>query len=173
MSVTQEPGRAAAESGRGGIQMNNFDYSGNGLSLTENFEGCRLNAYQDQGGVWTIGYGHTGPEVSAGLTITQAQAEALLAEDVKVAAACVNRAVTTDLTQNEFDALVDFTFNLGTRAFEGSTLLRQLNSGNFEAAAAEFEKWDRCGGVVVAGLLRRRQAEEALFANSPARQSVG
>ena len=143
--------------------LNQFTYSGKGLALTEQFEGCRLTAYQDQVGVWTIGYGHTGPEVCAAMTITAEDAEALLARDVSNAAASVNKTVQVDLTQEEFDALVDFVFNLGVGAFAGSTLLRLLNAGEFAAAAAQFALWDRAGGAVVAGLLRRRQAETALF----------
>jgi lysozyme len=145
--------------------INNLTYSGNGLSLTEQFEGCRLTAYQDQVGVWTIGYGHTGPDVTLGLTITQDQAQNLLAQDVSSAAACVNNVVTVELAQDEYDALVDFVFNLGAGAFTGSTLLRDLNAGDFSAAAAQFDEWDHAGGAVVAGLLRRRQAEAALFSS--------
>lgn len=143
--------------------VNNLTYSANGLSLTEQFEGFRLTAYQDQVGVWTIGYGHTGPDVTPGQTITVAEAQALLAQDVSSAAGCVNTVVAVKLTQQEFDALVDFVFNLGTGAFKGSTMLRDLNDGDFTSAAAQFARWDRAGGVVVAGLLRRRQAEAALF----------
>jgi len=143
--------------------VNNLTYSGNGLSLTESFEGLVLTAYQDQVGVWTVGYGHTGSDVTPGLTITQEQAQDLLAQDVSGAVACVNNAVTVSLTQNQFDALVDFVFNLGCGAFTGSTLLRNLNAGDFAGAAAQFNRWDRAGGQVVAGLLRRRQAETALF----------
>ncbi len=143
--------------------VNQFTYGGKGLALTEQFEGCRLTAYQDQVGVWTIGYGHTGPEVCAGLTVTPEQASALLQKDVSSAAEFVNKAVTVALTQEEFDALVDFVFNLGAGAFAKSTLLRVLNAGDFAAAAAQFAVWDRAGGAVVAGLLRRRQAETALF----------
>jgi lysozyme len=143
--------------------VNNLTYGGQGLALTEQFEGCELTAYQDQVGVWTIGYGHTGPDVVAGLIITQDQAQALLAKDVGSAAACVNAVVTVQLSQEEFDALVDFVFNLGAGAFRGSTLLRVLNTGDFASAAAQFDAWDRAGGAVVAGLLRRRQAETALF----------
>ncbi|MGA2729140.1 MAG: lysozyme, partial [Terracidiphilus sp.] len=137
------------------METNNLTYSVNGLSLTEKFEGFSSNAYQDQVGVWTIGYGHTGPDVAAGRTITLAQAQALLAQDVSIAAACVNAVVTVKLTQQEFDALVDFVFNLGAGAFKGSTMLRNLNAGNFTSAAAQFDLWDRAGGAVVAGLLRR------------------
>lgn len=145
------------------MAINNLTYSGDGLALTEQFEGCRLSAYQDQAGVWTIGYGHTGPDVVPGMTITSDQAQSLLMGDISGAAACVNQVVNVPLAQPEFDALVDFVFNLGPGAFEGSTMLRLLNSGDFTAAAAEFQKWDHAGGKVVAGLLRRREAEEAMF----------
>lgn len=148
--------------------VNNFTYSGNGLALTEQFEGCELTAYQDQVGVWTIGYGHTGPDVVAGLTITADQAQQFLASDVGSAAACVNDSVTIQLTQSEFDALVDFVFNLGPGAFKGSSLLRDLNGGDLTSAAAQFDEWDHAGGAVVAGLLRRRQAETALFQSDSA-----
>lgn len=143
--------------------VNNLTYSTKGLALTEEFEGCRLTAYQDQVGVWTIGYGHTGPDVTAGLTITSDEAQALLAKDVSSAADSVNNLVAVKLTQQEFDALVDFVFNLGAGAFRGSTMLRDLNAGDFTNAAAQFDMWDHAGGAVVAGLLRRRQAEAELF----------
>ena len=142
---------------------NNLSYSKNGLALTEKFEGVRLTAYQDQVGVWTIGYGHTGPDVVPGLTITQDQANSLLMGDVASAAAAVNRLVTVPLNQDQFDALVDFVFNLGVGNFQSSTLLRELNASSFADAAAQFERWDRAGGVEVAGLLRRRQGEAQLF----------
>jgi lysozyme len=147
--------------------VNNLTYSKDGLALTEQFEGCRLAAYQDQVGVWTIGYGHTGSGVASGLTITQDQAVDLLASDVAASAAYVNAAVTVELQQSEFDALVDFVFNLGRGAFAGSTLLKNLNAGQFDAAAAQFDLWDHAGGQVVAGLLRRRQAEQAMFQGQP------
>ena len=143
--------------------VNNLSYGKAGLSLTEQCEGCVLTAYQDQVGVWTIGYGHTGPDVQPGLTITEQQAEDLLTGDVGSAASCVNRVVEIELQQDEFDALTDFVFNLGAGAFEGSTLLRELNAGDFAAAAAQFDLWDHAGGAVVAGLLRRRQLESSLF----------
>jgi lysozyme len=143
--------------------VNNLTYSANGLALTERFEGCRLTAYQDQVGVWTIGYGHTGPDVTPGRTITQTQAQTLLAMDVGSAVSCVNTFVSVTLAQEEFDALVDFVFNVGAGAFKGSRLLHSLNAGDFAGAAAQFELWDHAGGVVNPGLLRRRQAEAALF----------
>jgi lysozyme len=145
-----------------------FTYSKTGLHLTESFEGCKLTAYQDirKGlGVWTIGYGHTAG-VRPGMTCTLAQAEAWLAEDVAWAALAVNRLVHVPLSQAEFDALTDFTFNVGCGNFAHSTLLRLLNRDDrdhIQAAAAEFDRWDKDGGKVVAGLLRRRKAEETEF----------
>lgn len=133
-----------------------------GAALTESFEGCRLAAYQDTGGVWTIGYGHTAG-VGPGDTCTQAQADAWLQQDMAWAAAVVNRTVDVPLTQGEFNALVDFVYNAGAGAFEESTLLRVLNAGDYAQAAQQFDLWDHAGDQVVAGLLRRRQAETAEF----------
>jgi lysozyme len=139
-----------------------MEYSLDGLHLTESFEGCRLDAYLDSVGVPTIGYGHT-HGVTLGMTCTQDQAEQWLQQDIQVAAEAVNRMVTVTLTQQEFDALVDFTFNLGTGSLQKSTLLRLLNAGDYKGAATEFDKWDKAGGKVMAGLLRRRQSEEQMF----------
>jgi len=146
--------------------MANFTYSDTGLALTKNFESCVLTAYADQGGVWTIGYGHTGPGVHAGLTITQAQADIFLESDVSGAVTCVNKLVKAKITQNQFDALVDFVLNLGCASLSISQLLREVNSGNFSDVAAQFLRWDHVKGVVIQGLLRRRQAEATLF-NTP------
>jgi lysozyme len=143
--------------------VNNLSYSDQGLALTEQFEGLRLTAYQDSVGVWTIGYGHTGLDVQPGLTITQEQAGALLLQDVAGAVAAVNRLVTVPLTQNQFDALVDFTFNEGQGNLASSTLLRELNAGNTAGAAAQFLVWVYAGGVKLPGLVTRRQAEADLF----------
>jgi len=117
----------------------------------------------------------TGPEVVAELTITLEQAEALLAKDVGSAAACVNNVVAVQLSQEEFDALVDFVFNLGAGSFEGSTLLRDLNAADFASAAAQFDAWDHAGGAVVAGLLRRPPGGNRAFSvrGKPARRSPG
>ena len=143
--------------------MNNFTYDGTGLAVTETGEGLRLTAYQDQGGVWTIGYGHTGPAVVEGLTCTPEQAAQWLQEDILFAATAVNRLVTVELTQAEFDALTDFTFNAGVTAFANSTLLKLLNKGNYTGAALEFPKWDLCAGQVNKGLQNRRAAEQDDF----------
>lgn len=141
----------------------NMQYSKSGLALTEGFEGCKLTAYQDVAGIWTCGYGHTGPEVVEGLTVTQAQAEAWLLADVQNAVNHVNSLVTIAVDQNIFDSLVDFAYNVGGEALASSTLLRLLNQGDFKDAALEFDKWDHAGGQVVAGLLRRREAEAKEF----------
>ena len=148
-----------------------MEYSKNGLHLTEQFEGLRLTAYPDPGtggDPWTIGYGHTGSDVHPGLTITQEQAEELLMKDVQKAAADVNSKVTKNLTQKEFDAIVDFTFNCGCGNFNNSTLLKKINSGDMEGAAHEFDKWNLAAGKVMAGLVRRRHAETLLFLNNVA-----
>jgi len=139
-----------------------MQYSKNGLALTESFEGCALIPYQDVAGVWTDGYGNT-RNVVPGQAITQAQAEADLLRNVADAVAAVNRLVHIAMSQDEFDSLVDFTFNLGVGNFAGSTLLKLLNARDIEGAANEFAKWSKAGGNVVAGLLRRRLAERALF----------
>jgi len=143
--------------------MANHTYSPNGIALTKQFEGLELTAYQDQVGVWTIGYGHTGRSVHGGMTITQEQADQLLTSDLASSVTCVNHAVNTEINQNQFDALVDFVFNLGCASLLGSTLLRSVNAGNFAEAAEQFPLWDHAGGKVIPGLLKRRKAEMALF----------
>lgn len=142
--------------------VNNLTYSKDGLRLTELFEGDVLTAYQDQRGLWTIGYGHTAG-VHPGQTISRQEAEQYLAEDIRAAASFVNKAVEVKLTQAQFDALVDFAFNVGITNLRNSTLLKEINEGRFPEALAQFDLWDRCGGVVNAGLLRRRNAEVAEF----------
>lgn len=139
-----------------------MQYSLDGLHLTEQFEGCKLQAYPDSTGIPTIGYGHT-KGVSLGMTCTQAQAEQWLQQDINYAASEVNKHVTVPLTQHQFDALVDFTFNCGAGNLDHSTLLKLVNTGDFTHAANEFERWDKAGGKVVAGLLRRRLAEKNEF----------
>lgn len=143
--------------------MNDYEYSSAGLALTRSFEGLRLAAYQDSAGVWTIGYGHTGPEVRAGQHITEREAEALLRADLGTAVKCVRQAVKVPLAQHQFDALVDFCFNAGRGNFLGSTLLHEVNRGEFGSAAAQFGLWVHAGGRVISGLVRRRAAEAALF----------
>lgn len=143
-----------------------MQYSGAGLALTEGFEGLRLTAYQDSVGVWTNGYGNT-HGVIPGSTITQEQAIADLRANIQTSVNDVNRLVKVQLTQGEFDALVDFDFNLGRGNLASSTLLTLVNAGQFDAAAKQFDKWDYAGGKVLAGLLRRRRAETAEFTGKP------
>jgi lysozyme len=133
------------------------------LTITKQSEGCRLTAYQDSVGVWTIGWGHTGPEVHEGLVWTQAQADAQLLKDMAAAEANVRAVVEIPLTQDEFIALCDLAFNIGTSNLDGSTLLRLLNAGDIDGAIAQFSVWNEAGGRVLAGLVNRRTAEATLF----------
>ena len=142
---------------------NALSFSDDGLELTKKSEGLRLTAYQDSVGVWTIGYGHTGPEVHRGQTITEEQAIELLRKDVATAVAAVNRLVTVSLKQHQFDALVDFVFNLGSSRLSKSRLLRKLNAGDVAGAAEQFLVWVRAGDQVLPGLVTRRKAERAMF----------
>ena len=133
-----------------------------GLSLIKSFEGLRLQAYQDSIGVWTIGYGAT-RGVKAGMKISKEQAERMLLNDVQRFESEIERLVTAKLNQNQWDALISFTYNLGAANLESSTLRRLLNAGNYVAAAEQFPRWNKAGGQVLAGLTRRRAAERDLF----------
>lgn len=140
-----------------------MNISANGVKLIQQFEGLRLKAYQDAVGVWTIGYGHTGPDVTPGLVISQAQADALLARDLNRFETGVSRLVQVPLNQNQFDALLSFSYNLGLGSLQNSTLLRLLNQRDYAGAASQFPRWNKAGGKVLPGLTRRRAAEQALF----------
>jgi len=134
----------------------------NGRNLIESFEGLRLTSYQDQKGVWTIGYGHTA-DVWPDQTITQEQADDFLGVDLHHAETAVMGLVKVPLNQNQFDALVSFVYNIGAGAFAKSTLLSLLNQGATAGAAAQFSVWDNINHVPDAGLLKRRVAERELF----------
>jgi lysozyme len=112
--------------------------------------------------VWTVGYGSTGPAIKSGLKITMKRAEELLARDVATAADAVNR-YALPCTQGQFDALTDFTFNLGEGALCRSTLLRKHQAGNYTGAAQEFARWIYAGGKPLPGLIKRRAAEAHLY----------
>lgn len=141
--------------------------SKNGLELIKQFEGLRLKAYDDGVGVWTIGIGTTRyngvTKVKRSDVITEEQAVAYLLYDVSRFESAVNRLVKVPVTQNQFDALVSFTYNLGEGSFSASTLLRKLNARDYAGAAKEFLRWDKAGGKVMKGLTRRRKAEHDLF----------
>ncbi|USS88183.1 SH3 domain-containing protein [Fructilactobacillus hinvesii] len=141
-----------------------------GINLIKEIEGLRLHAYYDLGGVLTIGYGHTNNTASAGTypvypgeTITEDQAILILKADLVTYESAVNNAVTRKITQNQFDALVSFTYNLGAGTLYSSDLLKYVNEGNFNAAANEFQYYCHGNGKVIPGLVRRRSAEKALF----------
>ncbi len=142
--------------------------SSEGLALIKQWEGLRLNAYKDAIGVWTIGYGHTNsagkPFIYEGMTITEKQAEELLCQDLRQFENAVERAVTVSLTDEQFAALVSFCYNVGTTAFCNSTLLKKLNSGDYEAIPTELQKWTKAGGKRLEGLAHRRAAETGLWA---------
>lgn len=143
--------------------MQNFRYSAEGLALTKRYEGLRCKAYQDSGGIWTIGYGHTGRDVTAGKVISELEAEALLRADLRSAIDCVNLNLKVAAEQNHFDALVDFCFNAGRGNFVHSTLLSKANAKDFNGAADQFERWINVNGQPNRGLQRRRSAEAAMF----------
>ena len=132
------------------------------------FEGFRPRPYLDPAGVWTIGYGSTRDGLGMAVTantppVTEPQARQLMARDMGTAAAELAADVKVTLTANEKVALEDFIYNLGAGNFRSSTLLKKLNAKDYAGAAAEFDKWDHGGGRVLAGLLRRREAETKLF----------
>ena len=138
-----------------------------GLNLIKSFEGCKLTAYQDVAGIWTIGYGHT-RGVTAGMVFTQQQADQALADDLLSTETSVDRAVqAVTTTDNRFAAMVSLTYNIGSGNFASSTVLREHLAGNTQAAAAAFLLWNKAtiNGVlqVVAGLTRRRPDEQALY----------
>ena len=138
------------------------------LDLIKQFEGCKLVAYQDIVGIWTIGYGTTagadvGVKPAYGMTITQERAEDLLRLGVDKFAATVDAMITTSVNANEFGACVSLAYNIGPNAFAKSTVLRELNVGHKDKAAAAFRMWNKAGGEVIKGLVNRREAEIKLF----------
>ena len=140
----------------------NMETSKNGIELIKEFEGRRLVAYQDSVGVWTIGYGHT-KDVWEDRLIIKSTADRLLAEDLAEFEKYVDNLVEVPLTQNQFDALVAWTFNLGPTNLSESTLLKKLNAGDYDSVPSEMKRWNKAGGEVLEGLVRRREAEAALF----------
>ena len=133
------------------------------VDLLKQFEGFRANAYQDQGGVWTCGFGSTGPRVGPSTTVTEAEAEGMLRHTLEALAHVLDDLVKVPLTENQRCALLSFTYNAGTSALARSTLLVKLNEGDDAGAADEFLKWTYVKGKPNVGLANRRHAERALF----------
>lgn len=136
------------------------------LPLVQISEGCRLDAYPDPatgGAPWTIGWGCTGDDIRPGVRWTQAQADAELERRLRRIGDVVDKLVSVPLTPAQKAALADFCYNLGTSAFESSTLRRLLNAGSYQGAALQFRNWVHAGGRVLVGLQRRRAREHDLF----------
>ena len=129
-----------------------------GLDALVAREGFKTFAYKDTKGIWTIGVGHTGPEVREGLVWTTTQVQDALIKDVQTAEKAINDGVYVPLTQNQFDALVSFVFNVGVGAFTRSTLLKVLNQKNYTEAAKQFDRW-----VIPKEITKRRMSEKAQF----------
>lgn len=137
-----------------------------GIDLIKDFEGLHLTPYLCPAKVWTIGYGHT-RTVRNGMSITQEEADHLLDGDLQIVSRAVQRLVTVPLNDNQFAALVSFTFNVGKSNFEHSTLLRLLNRGWYDQVPAQLMRWNRSRGEVLGGLSRRRGAEAKLWNTQP------
>lgn len=134
-----------------------------GIELIQSFEKCRLRAYKPTpDDVWTCGWGST-KGVTEDTVWTQEEADARFLEDIAWVEACVNKAVTAQMTQNEFDALCSLCFNIGCTNFGKSSLVKALNNGDYDAAARHFSDWNKKNHVELAGLTRRRAQEALLF----------
>ncbi len=134
-----------------------------GIALIKTFEGCKLEAYQDSVGVWTVGYGHI-HSVVKDTVVTQEEADTLLSFDLKIFSIGVTKLLKKPVQQHQFDALVSFAFNLGVGNLRKSTLLKLVNTNpNDHAIRAEFLKWNKAGGKVLTGLTRRRTDEATLY----------
>jgi GH24 family phage-related lysozyme (muramidase) len=135
-----------------------------GIQLICQFEGLKLERYRDAVGLWTIGYGHLilKEEMEKLTKITTGEAKDLLRKDLKRTEDGVKKLLNT-ATQNQFDALVSFAFNLGVGNLKKSTLLKKFNAGDIQGAALQFKSWNKAGGKVLTGLTRRREAEMKLF----------
>ncbi len=150
-----------------GVATDEMHVSPGGVDLICNFEGLELKAYDDGVGVWTIGFGTTkypnGIRVKKGDTCTLDQARGYMQYDLKVFERAVRESVLVPLNQNQFDALVSLAYNIGTNAFEKSTLVKRLNEGNYQGAANQFDVWVNAGGQRMQGLVKRRTIEKTLF----------
>ena len=132
------------------------------IDLIKRFEGLRLHAYRCPAGIWTCGYGSTGPDITPNTVWTEEQSEARMITDAKVFVAATMR-LCPGLEGDRLAAIADFAYNLGVSRLAGSTLRRKVNAGDFEGARKELAKWVRGGGRVLPGLVVRRAAEAALL----------
>ena len=133
-----------------------------GVALIQKFEGCELEAYKCPADVWTIGYGHT-KGVVEGMKITKEEAEQMLIDELHEYENYINKYVNVALSQNQFDALVSWVYNLGPANLTASTMLKVLNNGEYEEVPAQMKRWNKAGGKVLDGLVRRREAEALLY----------
>lgn len=138
------------------------------IDLVKDFEGCKLTAYRDPIGVWTIGYGTTaraglGIIPTAGMTITQAEADQLLADGLNKFADQIRPMIKAGLNDNQFGASVSLAYNIGVHAYSTSSALKHINAGDYDKAANSILLFNKAGGKVLKGLVRRREAERKLF----------
>jgi lysozyme len=142
-----------------------MNISENGINLIKKWEGFKSKAYQDSVGIWTVGYGSTGANIGPNSKITESEAIDMLKIHIQGVETAIRSRVKVTITQNQFDALCSFLYNIGTGKFNENscTLLRLLNQGNYRGAAEEFPKWNRAGGKILQGLTNRRLDERELF----------
>jgi GH24 family phage-related lysozyme (muramidase) len=141
-----------------------MEISKSGAQFIKSFEGCRLHAYQDTGGVWTIGYGATGPEIGRNTIWTQDQVEARFLEDLSSRAKTLSTLLgNAETTQGQFDAMLSLMYNIGNAAFKKSSVLREHKARRYSMAASSLLKWNKDNGVVIMGLVRRRIAEKLMY----------
>ena len=142
-----------------------------GIALIKSFEDCRLSAYEDGAGVWTIGWGHTGPEVVEGLTITHDQADATLLADLQSRDTAMQKECPLS-SPAQHSAMLSLAFNIGMGNFRGSSVCRFHNCADYKQAAASFGLWNKVAGITSAGLVRRRTAEAAMYQSESNQGSV-
>ncbi|EJN4070720.1 lysozyme [Salmonella enterica] len=141
--------------------------SSQGLDLIKEFEGLKLNAYRDSGGIWTVGYGYTGivngRKINSETVLTEDRATYYLIKELDSISVNINKLITVKLNQHQYDAIMSFVYNIGINNFKHSTLLYYININEWSLAANEFIKWDKCKGKKIHGLMLRRIKEKRLF----------
>ena len=144
------------------LGANKMQISEEGLSLIKKYEGCELKAYRCPANVLTIGYGHI-KDVKEGDQITKEEANYMLQEEIIEYEGYVNDMVDVELNQSQYDSLCAWVYNLGPTNFQSSTLLKVLNEGKYNEIPQQIKRWNKAGGEVLDGLIRRREAEALLF----------